>query len=110
MGLGERFKQTIENLDIYSLKKEAITTKKVTVPIKAEAPSTDNYTEMKNLLLAKINKIPCWDAYTRPEKVTMLGKYFDVKTARTGLKNTDNETKKTFIENVLAAAGGYDTI
>lgn len=88
MGLADRFKDSLEQKDIFK-------TVKVSNPIKR----SNNFDDLETDIIDKIRKTPYWSEYSSSEQKKMIGAYFNRKL--TGNSYSALE-KEEFVQNILA--------
>ncbi len=87
MGLADRFKDSLEQKDIFK-------TVKVSNPIKR----SNNFDDLETDIIDKIRKTPYWDEYSSSEQKKMIGAYFSRKLAG---KSYSALEKEEFVQNIL---------
>lgn len=112
MGLADRFREKLNNKDIFeNTTNIKHTTQKpddkiniktnitpITSPIDKTTEKNNNFEELKQLTINKISKTPYWEDYSEKNKIIMLGKYFDAKTKG---ENHNTNIKNEFIKSIL---------
>ncbi len=122
MGLAERFKNKLENKDIY--KKEVIEQKleendikfiskpiedkivpknisiqtPVTIPDvipeqEIKSEKRENLENLETEIIDKIRKTPYWEEYTKEQQINMIEKYFNVKTKSAKYNSVEYSTR-----------------
>lgn len=128
MGLADRFKEKLKDKDIFNeTKSEQISNTKniqfISKPQRvrcAEILSTSDISadnslsaqtlnELKNEILAKINKTPYWNEYSSQRKENMVGKYFETRLKKSSYSNIKYTLSKKleFIQNIITLTNHY---
>ncbi len=128
MGLADRFKEKLQEKDIFNeTKSEQISNTKniqfISKPQKVRCaeilPTSDISTdsslsaqtlnELKNEIIAKINKTPYWNEYSSQRKENMVGKYFETRLKKSSYSNIKYTLSKKldFIQNIITLTNHY---
>lgn len=128
MGLADRFKEKLQEKDIFNeTKSEQISNTKniqfISKPQKVRCaeilPTSDISTdsslsaqtlnELKNEIIAKINKTPYWNEYSSQRKENMVGKYFETRLKKSSYSNIKYTLSKKldFIQNIITLTNSY---
>lgn len=128
MGLADRFKEKLKEKDIFNeTKSEQISNTKniqfISKPQRVRCAeilptsdiSADNslsaqtLNELKNEILAKINKTPYWNEYSSQRKENMVGKYFETRIKKSSYSNIKYTLSKKleFIQNIITLTNHY---
>ena len=128
MGLADRFKEKLQGKDIFNeTKSEQISNTKniqfISKPQKVRCaeilPTSDISTdsslsaqtlnELKNEIIAKINKTPYWNEYSSQRKENMVGKYFETRLKKSSYSNIKYTLSKKleFIQNIITLTNSY---
>lgn len=128
MGLADRFKEKLQEKDIFNeTKSEQMSNTKniqfISKPQKVRCaeilPTSDISTdsslsaqtlnELKNEIIAKINKTPYWNEYSSQRKENMVGKYFETRLKKSSYSNIKYTLSKKldFIQNIITLTNHY---
>ena len=128
MGLADRFKEKLQEKDIFNeTKSEQISNTKniqfISKPQKIRCeeilPTSDispdnslsaqTLNELKNEIIAKINKTPYWNEYSSQRKENMVGKYFETRLKKSSYSNIKYtlSNKLDFIQNIITLTNHY---
>ena len=128
MGLADRFKEKLQEKDIFNeTKSEQISNTKniqfISKPQKVRCaetlPTSDISTdsslsaqtlnELKNEIIAKINKTPYWNEYSSQRKENMVVKYFETRLKKSSYSNIKYTLSKKldFIQNIITLTNHY---
>lgn len=96
MGIAERFKNKLENLDIFSKKVPQETKKYVSQPIQNEQKYP--LENIESLIIEKIRRTPYWNEYSIQKQENLISSYFENKQVK---YNISDDIRKDFIKNII---------
>lgn len=97
MGLAERFREKLQNNDIYSVEQDI---KQATTPIKSLSENvnvtvvekTPKFETIESEILNKINKTPYWNEYSTEKQERMLNSYLNARTKQGWSSSENNQS------------------
>lgn len=129
MGLAERFKNRLDNKDIFAktnieeqfskqniefiskpltkdITNDKAETSKIIEPVINESfeLEANKFEDLEDEIINKIRKTPYWEDFSSSQKEKMIGSYFDARIQNNKYSNIEysNNDKNKFIEDILA--------
>ena len=105
MGLAERFKEKLNQKNLFKSEKIELTDniKNISNPVqnikKEEIPSKYKFEDIETQIIDKIRKTPYWEEYTTIQQEKMISSYLDKKSITNPVTSQE---RSEFIKNIMS--------